>query len=144
MAGCPGILVEVPGQSRLPAMADGRQWESFEMPKQVPKPKLSSISKFLLFLLNFIPFCSEAEVDSDDEPLAGLIKPKVEEKVEVKEEEKKEKEVDTEWATRPTLTEGTSWFNYATQGDVEALVEGLNERGVRERELKTRIEKYAW
>ena len=88
----------------------------------------------------------ETDVDSDDEPLAGLIKkpePKPEPEVKV-ESEPKPDVVSTDWSTKPCLADSPSWFVYTSEDEVRQLIDQLNERGEREKELKTRIEKFGW
>merc|ERR1711892_146077 len=123
MASSPGVLVEVSRSSKMPKMANGQSWSCFTVPRQVPKPSLKKAEN----------------VDSDDEPLAGLIKKEDDVKMEVIEEA----EVDmSKWGLEPHNTDETQWLVYTTEAEIKALIEGLNERGEREKELKSRIEKF--
>ena len=88
----------------------------------------------------------ETDVDSDDEPLAGLIKkPEAKPEPEVKvESEQKPDILSTSWSTKPCLDDAPSWYVYTSEDEVRQLIDQLNERGEREKELKTRIEKFGW
>lgn len=108
----------------MPKMANGQSFATFTVPRQVPKPSLKRADN----------------IDSDDEPLAGLIK-----KEDNKDDAKMEvaEAVDTsKWALEPSTGDETQWFVYTTEDEIEALIEGLNERGEREKELKSRLEKF--
>ena len=162
MSGCPGILVEVPKVSSLPEMANGSSWKAFQIPKQVPKPTMAKMSKYYsekgssvyIFFLEL-----ENESDSEDDiPLAQVKKsansslngqpplpqpqPKVEgPEMEVDGEEKPKENLD--WSITPTLCDEDTWFVYSTKEDIEKLINSLNERGEREKELKSSIMKYS-
>ena len=49
----------------------------------------------------------------------------------------------SKWSLEPNLNESTQWFVYTTEAEVNLLLNGLNERGEREKELKSSIEKFA-
>ena len=49
----------------------------------------------------------------------------------------------SKWSLEPNLNESTRWFVYTTETEVNLLLDGLNERGEREKELKSSIEKFA-
>lgn len=148
MSGCAGILVEVPNISELPVMHNGSSWKAFEIPKQVPKPTMAK---------------TKLETDSDSEddlPLAKMAKSnsqtnlpngiangekELSEKVEGP-ENKMDIEIKIEnadWSTAPTLCDEYKWFVYSTKEDLEKLINSLNERGEREKDLKQNLVKYS-
>ena len=49
----------------------------------------------------------------------------------------------SKWSLEPNLIESTRWFVYTTEAELNLLLDGLNERGEREKELKSSIEKFA-
>ena len=159
MSGCPGILVEVPKANSLPEMANGSSWKAFQIPKQVPKPTMAKMSKcFLKIIIVFTIFLElDNESDSEDDiPLAQVKKsansslngqaelpqPKPEgPEMEVDGDEKPKENLD--WSVTPTLCDEDKWFVYSTKEDIIKLINSLNERGEREKELKSNIQKYS-
>ena len=47
-----------------------------------------------------------------------------------------------DWSIVPTLRDEDSWFVYSSKEEIENLTNCLNERGEREKELKSNIIKY--
>ena len=55
---------------------------------------------------------------------------------------KKPKE-NLDWSVTPTLCDEDTWFVYSSKEDIIELINSLNERGEREKELKSNIQKYS-
>ena len=56
--------------------------------------------------------------------------------------DKKPKE-NLDWSVTPTLCDEDTWFVYSSKEDIIELINSLNERGEREKELKSNIQKYS-
>ena len=92
--------------------------------------------------------------DSDDDniPLAGLSKKVSDEKIQETTNAVNSEDMDIDakpeiienmnWSLEPSLYEKEKWFVYESKQDISDLLSKFNERGEREKELKTRIEKY--
>lgn len=140
LSGCPGILVEVPPKHLLPVMANDTPFDKFTIPKAVPRPRMADIK------------LNGDDSDDDNIPLAGLSKKVSDEKIQetTTGENGEDMEVDTKpeiienmnWSLEPSLYEKEKWFVYESKQDISYLLSKFNERGEREKELKTRIEKY--